>query len=175
VDAANARYVQRRWTADYRSDTQSHRYAIGVLSPNSRLKQLLFRSPPKPALPAGFFFVYCAERTQQSGGDMAKQPRTDWDNIPHQTPNARIVDYKDVKNARVIHLTKATIRNCEVSGTFLLAAGAEMKTYAGRQRIEVQCLWFGRKPYTTWMHITVLGGVRHQDNYFGKVVWDIGR
>lgn len=106
---------------------------------------------------------------------MAKQPRTDWDNIPHKTPNARIVEHKDIKNARVIHITEATIRNCEVSGTFLLAPGAEMKSYAGRQRIEVQCLWFGRKPHTTWMHITVLGSVRYENNFTGEVIWDIGR
>jgi hypothetical protein len=106
---------------------------------------------------------------------MAKQPRTDWEEVPDTCSNARIIEHEDVRNARVIHLTKAFIRGSDVSGTFWLAPDAEMKTYAGRQRIEVQCLWFGRKPPTTWMHITVLGGVRYQDNFTGAVVWDIGR
>jgi hypothetical protein len=106
---------------------------------------------------------------------MAKTPRTDWHEIPPTCSNARIIEHQKVRHARVVHLSKAFIRRSEVSGTFLLAPGAEMKTYAGRQRIEVQCLWFGRKPPTTWMHITVLSSPKYQDNFTGEVVWDIGR
>lgn len=107
---------------------------------------------------------------------MATKPQTDWDGIPHTHRNARVLedDYA-VRNARVIHLSKASIRCTKVSGTFLLAPDAEMKTYAGKQRIEVQCLWFGRKPPTSWMHITVLSSPRYEDNYSGTVVWNIGR
>ena len=107
---------------------------------------------------------------------MATKPRTDWDDIPNTHRNAQILeDDYPVRNARVIHLSRASIRCTEVSGTFLLAPDAGMQTYAGKQRIEVQCLWFGRKPPTSWMHITVLSSPQYEDNYTGKVVWNIGR
>lgn len=99
-------------------------------------------------------------------------PNTDWAGIPTTSTTAK-PKAKVVKNARVVVLKKAFIRGSEVSGTFLLAEGAEVKTYAGRQRIEVQCLWFGRKPKTTWMNITLLSEPVFKNNYIGEVVANI--
>lgn len=100
-------------------------------------------------------------------------PNTDWTGIPTTSLAAKPSEFKPVKNARVVIVKKAFIRGSEVSGTFLLAEGAEVKTYAGRRRIEVQCLWFGRKPKTTWMNVTLLSEPQFDNKYSGPIVTNI--
>ena len=97
----------------------------------------------------------------------------DWTGVPILSKTAKEKQYTSVKNARVVFLKKATIRQAVVSGYFKLADGAVVKPYAGKQRIEVECLWFGRKPPSTWMNITLLSKPEFKDNYTGEVVWDI--
>jgi len=104
---------------------------------------------------------------------MAKRISTEWTGIPTKSKTASVKDHAPVRNVRVVHLSKATIRNSQVSGVFKVAEGAEVKTYAGKRRIEVECLWFGRKPPTTWMNITILCTPRFDENYSGNVAWDI--
>ena len=99
-------------------------------------------------------------------------PNTDWTGIPHTCYTAE-PRYKTVSNAKVVTLSKAFIRGSEVSGTFVLADGAVVRTYAGRQRIEVQCLWFGRKPPSTWMNVTLRSKPVFNNNFDGKVVYDL--
>ena len=99
-------------------------------------------------------------------------PNTDWTGLPHTCPTAE-PRYKTVSNAKVVTLSKAFIRGSEVSGTFVLADGAVVRTYAGRQRIEVQCLWFGRKPPSTWMNITLRSKPVFNDNFAGEVVYNL--
>jgi len=59
-------------------------------------------------------------------------PNTDWTGIPNTYRSAKPTKSKTVKNASVVTLSKAFIRGSEVSGTFLLADNAVLKTYAGR-------------------------------------------
>lgn len=99
---------------------------------------------------------------------------TDWIGIPHTHRHATVVSAKSVRNARVVRLERASIRSSEVSGVFKLAQDAVIKTHGGRRRIEVECLWFGRKPPTTWMHITILCEPVFEDGYTGEVVSNIG-
>ena len=100
-------------------------------------------------------------------------PNTDWTGIPHTCSSAQ-PRYKTVSNAKVVKLSKAFIRGSEITnGVFLLEDGAEVRSYAGRQRIAVQCLWFGRKPPTTWMNITLLCAPKFDSSYTGEVAWDI--
>ena len=104
---------------------------------------------------------------------MAKY-NTDWSEIPDTCTTATVQKTQRVNGARVVHLAKAGIRRSEVSGTFKLAEGAEVKTLWGQRRIMVECLWFGRKPKTTWMHLAVLSTPRFENDYSGEVVSDIG-
>lgn len=101
-------------------------------------------------------------------------PNSDWTGIPMTSKTATPKKAMPVKDARVVYLKKASIRGSEVGGTFLLAEGAEVQTYAGRRRIEVQCLWFNRKPKTTWMHLTLLSEPMFKNNFTGEVVSNIG-
>ncbi len=100
-------------------------------------------------------------------------PNTDWTGVPMTSKTAKPTKPVPVKNARVVYLKKAFIRGSEVSGTFLLADNAEVKSYAGRRRIEVQCLWFNRKPKTTWMNLTLLSEPVFKNNFNGEVVGNI--
>jgi len=105
---------------------------------------------------------------------MPTKPSTDWTGVPTTYPAAAVTEPKSVSNASVVKLSKAFIRGSEITnGVFLLADGAEVKSYAGRQRIEVQCLWFGKKPKATWMNITRLSAPKFDLNYTGPVAWDI--
>lgn len=99
---------------------------------------------------------------------------TNWSGVPGTCETASIQKTEMVKNSRVIHLAKAGIRGAEVSGTFKLAEGAEVKTLWGQRRVLVECLWFGCKPKTTWMHLSILSTPKIEPNYSGEVVADIG-
>jgi hypothetical protein len=81
---------------------------------------------------------------------------TDWSNAPSTCKTAKVVEYKEVKNARVVYLAKAGIRNAEVSGYFKIDEGAEVRALWGKRRIQVESLWFGCKPPTSWMNLTIL-------------------
>lgn len=98
---------------------------------------------------------------------------TDWTGVPNLSKTAKEKLHINVRNARVVFLKKATIRRAVVSGYFKLAEGAVVKTYAGKKRIEVECLWFGCKPPSTWMNITLLSEPEFMESYTGDVVWDI--
>lgn len=104
---------------------------------------------------------------------MSTTHSTDWTGVPMTSKTALPKESIPVKGARVVFLKKATIRGAVVSGYFKLAEGAVVKPYAGKQRIEVECLWFGCKPPSTWMNITLLSKPEFNDNYTGEVVWDI--
>ena len=104
---------------------------------------------------------------------MATIYNTDWTGVPMLSTTATTKEHVHVRNTRVVFFKKATIRNAVVSGYFKLAEDAEIKSYADKRRIEVECLWFGRKPPTTWMNITMLSKPEFIDNYTGDVVWDI--
>lgn len=105
---------------------------------------------------------------------MPTEVSTDWGRVPMTCDAARVIEHKSVNNARVVHLSQGSIRCADVSGAFLLAEGSALETFASKTRIEVQCLWFGKKPPTTWMHITVIGAATFEDSYSGEVAWNIG-
>lgn len=102
---------------------------------------------------------------------------TDWNDVPMTDGNAAPIAVRNVSVATVIHIAKASIRDAIIEDAHfeltdpLTAYG----TYAGKQRAEVKCLWYGRKPPTSWMHITLLGPHTELRDYSGEVVADIGR
>lgn len=100
---------------------------------------------------------------------------TDWRDIPRQAKTASIKRKRFVDNAAVIQLDKGFIRGSTVGGFFKLAEGADVKTYAGKRRIEVECLWFGRKPRYSWMNLTLLSDPNFLYGYSGEVALDIRR
>ena len=101
--------------------------------------------------------------------------KTDWTGVPHTAKTAKVVRERHVENSKVIRVDNAYIRGSTVSGYFKLASEAVVKTYAGKRRIEVECLWFGRKPATSWMNITLLSEPEFINGYTGKVALDVRR
>ena len=100
---------------------------------------------------------------------------TDWTGVPVICSTARVQQTAATVLARVVHLDKAFIRGSIVSGTFKVAPAAQIKTRANKRRIEVECLWFGRKPKTSWMHLTILSEPRFEECYSKEVAWNIER
>jgi hypothetical protein len=106
---------------------------------------------------------------------MATKISTNWEGIPSLSTRTTVKEKREVKNARVVYLSKASIRNAVVSGYFKVAEGAEVKTFGGKRRIEVECLWFGCKPPTCWMNITILSTSRFENGYSNTVNWNIAK
>ena len=100
---------------------------------------------------------------------------TEWNCIPRQCKTATILRHRFIENAAVINVEEAFIRGSKVSGFFKLADGASIKNFAGKRRIEVECLWFGRKPRFTWMNLTLHTEPKFLYGYSGKVALDIRR
>ena len=102
---------------------------------------------------------------------------TDWTGIPHTDKNAHPIEHEQVKKARAIYVTKASIRSAIVEKRYFeIADVAEpYSTFNSKQRVEVRCLWYKRKPKVTWMHLTLVGEHREEPEYTGNVVRNIGR
>lgn len=103
--------------------------------------------------------------------------QTDWRNVPVTDVKAQIIASETVKCLAAIHVTKGLIRNAELLDCYFEMADLKSRPSMkwGAKRIAVKCLWYGRKPPTSWMHIAVVGGYEIISDYFGAVVRDIGR
>lgn len=99
---------------------------------------------------------------------------TDWTGIRKTDPHAQAVTGKKVTSAHVIWVERATIRNAMVSDAYFLVAEPRSvgAVSGGKQRVIVECLWYGRKPQKTWMHLTLLGKDEERRDYTGLVVSD---
>ena len=102
---------------------------------------------------------------------------TDWTGIPNTDGKAEPIANSDVPTGRlVIKVENAEIRDAVVSGYFLVVQKDNPRSnYDEDWRIEVECLWFGKKPKTSWMHLTVNNGFEYIRDYKGKVISNIGR
>jgi len=78
---------------------------------------------------------------------------------------------------RAVRISQGTIRSTPVSDVFELAdeSAEPKKLPSGKVKVEVKCLWYGRKPPTSWMHITVVGTAEVLENYSGLVAVNIAR
>jgi hypothetical protein len=102
---------------------------------------------------------------------------TDWTGIPGQNAKAIKIGHKNPSvGRRVIHVTNARIRNAVVTGHFQVADVLKPNnTFAGKQRIQVECLWYGKKPPTSWMNLTIdAAGCVDVPNFAGEVISNIG-
>ena len=108
---------------------------------------------------------------------MREPYNTDWSDVPHTDKRAHPIEEEQVKKALAIYVTKACIRSAIVEKRYFeIADVAEpYSTFSGKQRVEVRCLWYKRKPKVTWMHLTLLGKHHEEEDYTGSVVRNIGR
>lgn len=109
---------------------------------------------------------------------MLKKYNTDWTGIRRTDPKATVIEWEAATpGARHIYVPKATIRLAVIEGgVFRLDDVAEpISILRDKECAVVQCLWYGRKPLMTWMHLTLLSGYEERKNYRGDVVTNIGR
>lgn len=107
---------------------------------------------------------------------MAVKNNEHWKGAPNANSKAVISKLRKVKGKLVIEVTKAQIRNAVISGIFELA-DTEMpfRLKKGELTVEVICLWHGKKPKTTWTHLTLGKKYELIPDYSGEVVADIGK
>lgn len=108
---------------------------------------------------------------------MSRNDRTNWAGVRTLDERAVAIGWKTaITGRRCIQVTNARIRGAVVSGYFQVADVLKPEsTFGDRQRIEVECYWYGKKPKTTWMNLTINGGCKDVKNYTGDVIADIGR
>jgi hypothetical protein len=100
---------------------------------------------------------------------------TNWDDVPHTHKDAIPKKMRQVKNVLAVHIQEGTFRDSQLTDCYFEVANneASVDTFDGKRRIEVKVLWFGRKPKTTWAHITLNGKWELKPNYSGEVVENI--
>lgn len=103
------------------------------------------------------------------------EPTTDWTGIAHTDVRAKPTSWTQVEGVLAVRVECARIRGAEVSGVFAVSDHPEPITVHGdgTPRAEVHCLWFGRKPPTSWMHLTLAGKWQLVRSYTGPVVENI--
>ena len=109
---------------------------------------------------------------------MTSKDAANWAGIRLTDKNAVPIGWAALPiGARCVFVTKGSIRGAVVSGYFQVADVLNPNsTRAGRQRIQVVCHWYGKKPKTTWMNLTVSkSGCEDMKNYSGDVICNIGR
>ena len=78
-----------------------------------------------------------------------------WKDCPHTCKMAKPKATHQVHNAAVIEVNNAQYRNAEFSGVFLLSPNSEIKIIKGKQRVEVECCWFGHRLKTRGIRIII--------------------
>lgn len=107
---------------------------------------------------------------------MAVNKNEHWKGAPDTNPKAVISKLRKIKVKLAIEVTKAHIRSAQVSGVFELA-NSEMpfRIKKGKLTVEVICLWHGKKPKTTWTHLTLGKKYELLTSYSGEVVANLGK
>jgi hypothetical protein len=101
-----------------------------------------------------------------------------WDNCPPTNALAKPKQSKQVNNADVIEVSYAKYRRAEFSGVFLLSPNSYPNISEGKQRVEVDCCWFGHRLKTRGIKIlidTKKGSAIVKRNYSGLVVANLAK
>ncbi len=100
----------------------------------------------------------------------------DWSNVPDTSKVAKPISFRTVENKLVVKVEESFFRGSHFKSCYFEVADKKepIDTYMGKQRIEVKVLWFGRKPRTSWAHITLVGNYELIYGYTGEVVNDFG-
>ncbi len=81
-------------------------------------------------------------------------------------------------NRKVIEVKDAHYRNAVISGNFLVAQSenAYGTNKDGHKTIEVECYWYGWKPKTRWMRLTIINQEIEIADYSNlEVIKNIGK
>ena len=103
----------------------------------------------------------------------AKRWNTDWSGVP-VTDRKATPRHTKVANAHVVYVASGSIRMATFKDAHFVVAGPVLRwtKKQGKSRVEVQCLWHGRKPPKTWMHVAYDVVPVEKRDYSGEVVSD---
>ena len=97
-----------------------------------------------------------------------------WSDVPHTDPKAKVVKRRRVVDVMAVRVEKASIRLATVSDWYEVADVANpFRIVDGKLTVEVKCHWYGLKPPTEWMHITISNKYQFVRHYDGDVADDI--
>jgi hypothetical protein len=106
---------------------------------------------------------------------MAIEINTNWDGIRNTNPKASVIRTRKVLDTLAIRVESAELRLATVSNVFELADIPQpFSLVDGELKVEVKCLWYDRKPPTTWSHLTLGKKWELIRNYSGDVADNIG-
>ena len=98
---------------------------------------------------------------------------------PHTDAEAKPIKWELApSNRKVIEVKDALYRNAALSGKFLVSqsANAYGTNKDGHKTIEVECYWYGWKPKTRWMRLTIINQESEITDYSNlDVIKDIGK
>ena len=98
---------------------------------------------------------------------------------PHTDAEAKPIKWELApSNRKVIEVKDALYRNAALSGKFLVAqsANAYGTNKDGHKTIEVECHWYGWRPKTRWMRLTIINQEIEITDYANlEVIKDIGK
>ena len=91
---------------------------------------------------------------------MIENPNTNWDGVKTTDTDAKPCGWQDFANKPLVHIKHGSIRKATFENQWFLLVehGERFQNYDDKLKIIVQCLWKGRKPPDSWMHITVKEG-----------------
>ena len=99
---------------------------------------------------------------------------TNWDRKYDTNTEATVTAYRKVKNVAAIEIINGFYRGSEINGIFEVANTEDpVKEKNGKLKVEVLCGWFGIKPRTTWIHITLTGKWEILESYSGDVALNL--
>ena len=99
---------------------------------------------------------------------------SNWNTKYNTNTEATVSAYRKVKNVTAIEIINGFYRGSEINGIFEVANTEDpVKEKNGKLKVEVMCGWFGMKPRTTWIHITLSGKWELLKNYTGDVSLNI--
>ena len=96
---------------------------------------------------------------------------------PHTNPLAKPNRWEIAPaNRKIIRVKDAHYRNAVVSGVLVVAESenAYGRNKDGHLTIEVECYWYGWKPTTRWIRLTLTTAEEELSNYRDEVVRNIG-
>ena len=97
-------------------------------------------------------------------------PHTD----PHAKPNKFDIASPNRQHVRV---TNACYRLSVFTGVFIVADSKDphSRNKEGHETLEVECTWYGWRPKTRWIRITLPNAPEYLENYSGDVTVNLGR
>jgi len=97
-----------------------------------------------------------------------------WNDVPHTGPKAKVVEHRRAVDVMAVRVENANIRLASISDWFEVADAANpFRIVDGKLTVEVKCHWYGLKPPTEWMHLTITNKYQFVRRFSGEVAENI--